>query len=242
MSKHAADILGITTPGALAGELVAAALEREDPQAAAIIRAQAQWLRRGDAASREAAEALVHAITDAEHPGRWRSQIYLGDVFSTPSTVLADDHEAHAWVYDDDVVSLPDRYSYDPRIHPTAWEASTTAEDALRAVLDAPRPQPLRSLRLLMFGGTAKPWAVLHERGAHQRVTHLSLRLQRECEESLAVEGARNLRELAAQPLPLLLLPVPLSLPLSVPVVPVSVVLPSAVSSSGGSVSTSGPP
>ncbi|MCC7540006.1 MAG: hypothetical protein IT379_27555 [Deltaproteobacteria bacterium] len=179
-----ADALGILRgDGTCAADVVADALAASDAQAAEILRAQAAWLRDGTGASRARATALVAAITDPKNLPAWRSQIWMGGLFDHRLTLLPAGDGLEAWLYDDDIATLGDLADGDD-IDEHPWARNTGAAEALDRLLASTDAKRVRALRLLSFEGTRRFAETLRARGALDRVTHVELRLQRECEET----------------------------------------------------------
>ncbi len=155
-----------------APEAVARAVRRNDPQLADLLVAECARLREGTAESRLAETELLAAA--APHAPRYRGQFELlsSGLFDQNVTVIEDGDRAHAWVYDDDLVSLdmgrPARSAEELWVHNVA-----AIESLSRAV-----SRRVRSIRLCFFEGTARMARALAEHDALDRVTHLDLRLE----------------------------------------------------------------
>lgn len=143
---------------------VARAVRSHDAQLADLLEAQGS----GDVVR---AKALLAEAEPQQR--RYRGQFTLigSRIFGDYVTVLED----FLWVYDDDIVGLIDG-GVAPAKAPDPWAYNTLAVERFAEMW----PQEVFSIRLCLFEGIERTAAMLRERDAIDRVTHLELRRQNE--------------------------------------------------------------
>lgn len=153
-----------------AAEAVARAAMPIDPQLGELLAAECARLREDTVENRERERTLLAQAAPGGLRRRGQFTLIGSGLFEENVTVLEGaDGDLHAWVYEDDIVSLD---ALPGEANP--WVRNTAAYEGLERALD----RRVVSLRLCVFEGTARMAKALADRGAQSRVTHLDVRTQ----------------------------------------------------------------